>query len=86
MDIRDIEDIAERLAGLLPPQVGPIRDELRANFRTVLQSQLARLDLVPREEFDAARDMLTHTREKLDELERQVAALEARDSAADTSE
>ena len=85
MDIRAIEEIAERLAGLLPPQVGPVRDELRANFRAVLQSQLARLDLVPREEFEATRDMLTHTRAKLDELERQVAELEAHDNSVDTS-
>lgn len=77
MDIRAIEDIAERLASLLPSQVGPVRDELRDNFRAVLQSQLTRLDLVPREEFEAAQDMLQHTRDKLEALEQQVAALEA---------
>lgn len=77
MDTRAIEDIAERLAGLLPPQAGPVGEELHANFRALLHSQLARLDLVPRAEFDAARDMLSHTRERLEALERQVAALEA---------
>lgn len=75
--MRSIEDIAARLSQALPPQVGPLREEIHANFRAILQSQLARLDLVPREEFDAARDMLAHTRRKLDALERQVAALEA---------
>ena len=75
--MRSIEDIAARLSQALPPQVGPLRDELHANFRAILQSQLAKLDLVPREEFDAAREMLAHTRSKLDTLERQVAALEA---------
>jgi BMFP domain-containing protein YqiC len=79
--MRSIEDIAARLAQALPPQVAPLRDELYANFRTILQGQLARLDLVPREEFEAAREMLAHTRRKLDALEAQVAALEAeRDS------
>ncbi len=78
MNIRSIEEIAERLASALPPQVGPLRDELHANFRAILQSQLARLDLVPREEFEAARDMLAHTRQKVDALEKQVADLEAR--------
>lgn len=86
MDRRTIEDIAERLAGMLPPQAGPVRDELRDNFRAVLKSQLSRLELVPREEFDAARDMLAHTREKVDELERQVAALEAGDQVADQND
>ncbi|MBS61410.1 accessory factor UbiK family protein [Salinisphaera sp.] len=81
--MRSIEDIAARLAQALPPQVAPLRDELHANFRTILQGQLARLDLVPREEFEAAREMLAHTRRKLDALEAQVAALEAeRDNAA----
>ncbi|ROO24215.1 hypothetical protein SAOR_15510 [Salinisphaera orenii MK-B5] len=75
--VRSIEDIAQRLAQALPPQFGPVRDEVRANFRAVLQSQLSRLDLVPREEFEATREMLAHTRRKLDALEREVEALEA---------
>ncbi|HLQ85545.1 MAG TPA: accessory factor UbiK family protein [Salinisphaeraceae bacterium] len=76
MDIRALEDIAERLAGMLPPQMEPLREELQANFRALLQSRLARLDLVPRAEFEAAREALAQTRAQLDELERQVAALE----------
>jgi len=75
--MRSIEDIAARLSQALPPQLGPIRDELHANFRAILQSQLSRLDLVPREEFEAARDTLAHTRRKLEDLERHVAELEA---------
>ena len=80
--MRSLEDMAARLANALPPQVAPMREELKANFKAVLQSQLAELDLVPREEFEAAREMLAHTRRKLDALEAQVAALEAeRDTA-----
>lgn len=75
--MRSIEDIATRLAQALPPQVAPLRDELHANFKAILQSRLAGLDLVPREEFEAAREMLAHTRRKLETLERQVAELEA---------
>ena len=78
--MRSIEDMAARLAEALPSQAGPIREEMRANFRAILQSQLARLDLVPREEFEATREMLAHTRAKLDALERQVAGLETRES------
>ncbi|MES1924583.1 accessory factor UbiK family protein [Salinisphaera sp. T31B1] len=75
--MRSIEDIATRLSQALPPQVGPLRDELHANFRAILQSQLARLELVPREEFEAARAMLAHTRAKLDDMEQRMAMLEA---------
>ncbi|MDA3921019.1 MAG: accessory factor UbiK family protein [Salinisphaera sp.] len=74
--MRSIEDMAARLANSLPPQVGPLTDEIKANVRAVLQSQLSQLDLVPREEFEATREMLLHTRARLVELEKQVAELE----------
>lgn len=77
MDMRSLEEMAERLAAVLPPQLGAVRDELRDNFRAVLQSQLSRLELVPREEFEATRAMLAQTRSQLEALEQQVAALEA---------
>lgn len=86
MNTRSLEDIAERLAALLPPQLGSVRDELRDNFHAVLQSQLARLDLVPREEFEATREVLAHTREKLEVLEQQVAELEARGDDAEVKD
>lgn len=75
--MRSIEDMANRLANALPPQVAPLREELKANFKAVLQSQLADLDLVPREEFEATRDMLVHARTRLAELEARLDALEA---------
>ena len=76
--MRSIEDMAARLANALPPQVAPLREELKANFRAVLQSQLAELDLVPREEFEATREMLAHARTRLEELEARVEQLESR--------
>ena len=44
----------------------------------MLQSGLARLDLVTREEFEVQRAVLLRTREKLDALERALTVLEAR--------
>lgn len=76
IDIRRIEELAERLAEALPPGVGPVRREIEENLRAVLQSQLPRLELVGREEFEAAREMLARTRERVEELEAQVAELE----------
>jgi len=83
MNTRILDDIAQRLVGLLPPQLGSLRDDMRANFRALLQNRLAELDLVPREEFDAAQDMLAQARAQVDELEHRVAELEARDDATD---
>ena len=50
--------------------------DLEKNLRTILASFLARLDLVPREEFDVQRQVLLRTREKLERLEARVAELE----------
>lgn len=78
--MRTLEDIANRLANALPPQVAPLRDELKSNFKAVLQSQLTELDLVPREEFEATREMLNQTRMRLAELEARLDALEKQDN------
>jgi hypothetical protein len=76
IDTRVLEDIAQRLARVLPPGLGPVRRELEDNFHAVLQSRLPDLGLVGREEFEAAREMLARSRERIDELEARVRELE----------
>ena len=49
---------------------------MQQTFKSALQSGLGKLDLVTREEFDVQRAVLMRTREKLEALERAVAALE----------
>ncbi|SFN29056.1 ubiquinone biosynthesis accessory factor UbiK [Dokdonella immobilis] len=71
-----IDELAQRLAALLPPGLKEAREDIGANFRSVLQAGLGKLDLVTREEFDVQRCVLLRTREKLEALERQLAALE----------
>jgi BMFP domain-containing protein YqiC len=75
--VRSIEDLAQRLAAAVPPGLREAREDLGANFRSILQAGLGKLDLVTREEFDVQRCVLLRTREKLEELERQLATLEA---------
>ena len=77
IDLAQLDDLARRLSGLVPPSLREGRDELQQNFKAVLQSGLARLDLVTREEFDVQRAVLLRTREKLEHLEREVQALES---------
>jgi hypothetical protein len=55
----------------------PAKD-IEKNIRAVLAGVFSRLDLVTREEFDVQREVLLRTREKLVDLERTVAELEAR--------
>jgi len=77
IDLAQLDDLARRLSGLVPPGLREGREELQQNFKSVLQSGLARLDLVTREEFDVQRAVLLRTREKLEALEREVQALES---------
>ncbi|MDH5832763.1 ubiquinone biosynthesis accessory factor UbiK [Luteimonas kalidii] len=83
IDLNHIDDLARRLSGLVPPGLRESREELQENFKSVLQSGLARLDLVTREEFEVQRAVLLRTREKLEQLQSVVAELEARQSTGD---
>ena len=82
IDLSHIDDLARRLSSLVPPALREGREELQQNFKAVLQSGLARLDLVTREEFDVQRAVLMRTREKLEELEQLVETLQARATGA----
>jgi len=77
IDLNHLDELARRLSALVPPGLREGRDELQQNFKSVLQTGLARLDLVTREEFEVQRAVLLRTREKLEELQRTVAELEA---------
>lgn len=81
IDLAQLDDLARRLGGLLPPSLREGREDLQENFKSVLQAGLARLDLVTREEFEVQRAVLLKTREKLESLERSVCELEAARSA-----
>ena len=81
IDLNHIDDLARRLSGLVPPGLRESREEMAENFKAVLQSGLAKLDLVTREEFEVQRAVLLRTREKLEQLQATVAELEARQTA-----
>ena len=76
IDLNHIDDLARRLSNLVPPCLRESQEELQQTFKSALQSGLSKLDLVTREEFDVQRAVLLRTREKLEALERAVAALE----------
>jgi BMFP domain-containing protein YqiC len=76
VNVHMIDELAHRLAAMVPPGLKQAREDLTDNFRSALQSGLRELDLVTREEFDVQRCVLLRTREKIEELEQQVANLE----------
>ncbi|MDP3856893.1 MAG: accessory factor UbiK family protein [Stagnimonas sp.] len=71
-----IEELAGKLAGLLPPGLRTLRAELEDNFRAVLRANLERLDLVSRERFEVQAELLARTQAKLKKLEERVKTLE----------
>ena len=71
-----------------PPPVGDVfrqlgdllggsgfKDEAGKNAKALLQSALARLDMVSREEFDAQAEILAETRARVEALEAELDAL-----------
>jgi BMFP domain-containing protein YqiC len=75
-----IDDLAKRLSAVLPGPLAEgataLRQDLENNFRAVLQTGLAKLDLVTRNEFDVQAGVLRRTREKLEALEASLAELQ----------
>ncbi len=82
MTSESIDQLARRLAESLPQGLRTMRGELEQNFRSILQSGLARLDLVTREEFEIQETVLARTRAKLEALEERLQSLEAASSGA----
>lgn len=77
MDPKIIDDLARRLADSMPDSLRALQKDMDQNFKAVLQSGLARFDLVTREEFDVQAAVLRRTREKLEALEARLADMEA---------
>jgi hypothetical protein len=75
LNSQSFDEIAARIGKAI--ENSPAKD-IEKNVKTMLVSGLARLDLVPRADFDLQTQVLQKTREKLDALEKRVAEFEAR--------
>jgi hypothetical protein len=80
LDTKFIDDLARQISGSLPAGLREMRQDVEKNIHSLLQASLGKLDLVTREEFDVQRKVLARTRDKLEQLEQTVAALEAEQS------
>ena len=76
MSDNSIENLARKLAESIPEGLRTMRDDLEANFRSVLQNGISKLDLVTREEFEVQEAVLARTREKLERLEAKLEEIE----------
>lgn len=72
---KQLEDLAKNLIAILPPSLQNLEKDIQQQFKEMLQSTFARLDLVTRDEFDIQVKVLARTREKLDALQMHVESL-----------
>ncbi len=69
-----LDELSTKLKEILASS--PAKD-FEKNARALLGQAFAKLDLVPREEFDVQTELLSRTRQRLEALEARVSALEA---------
>jgi BMFP domain-containing protein YqiC len=78
IDPKAFDDLAKRFTEALPPSFRQFQTDMEKNFHAALQAAFAKLELVTREEFEVQQGVLARTRAKLEGLEKQIAALEAK--------
>jgi BMFP domain-containing protein YqiC len=81
LNTKAFDEIAARIGKII--ETSPAKD-IEKNVKAMLASSLARLDLVPRGEFEVQAQVLLKTREKLEALEQRLSELEARIPPAGT--
>ncbi len=72
-----LENIVRQVMQSLPGSDGQLKRDLEKNLHAALQGVFSRMDLVTREEFEVQSELLARSRTKLEQLEKQIAALEA---------
>lgn len=72
-----IDEFIQSVSNALPTGLRDIKQDVEDNVRSAMTGAFAKLDLVTREEFEVQSQVLLRTREKLEALEKVVAALEA---------
>jgi BMFP domain-containing protein YqiC len=75
LNAKTFDEIAARIGQII--ENSPAKD-IEKNVKAMLVSSLARLDLVPRAEFEVQAQVLLKTRAKLEALEKRLVGLEER--------
>jgi len=75
IDIDFLEKLSARLSEILPV-AGSLQADMEKQFLSLLQSNLGKLNLVTREEFDAQLKVLQRAEQTIAELENKIAELE----------
>ncbi len=86
IDPKKIEQIARQVHESMPKGLRDLGEDVEKKIRQALQSQLTRLALVSREEFDVQTQVLLRTREHLALLEQRLTDPETRPATTPDSE
>ncbi len=71
------ETFFQEFSRLLPRDLQRARTDLEKNVKAALHATFDRMDLVTREEFDVQRELLSRTRQLLEDMEKRVEELES---------
>lgn len=72
-----LNKFTQQFATVIGPGLESLNADVRQQVRAAAQSAFEKMDFVSREEFEAQKAVLLRTRQKLENLEKQVAELEA---------
>ena len=83
MQSEQIDQLAQKIESLLPPGIRQLKQDFDQQLRTLLQHQLSKMNFVSREEFEIQRKVLAKSRQKLEQLEKRIQAMEKAPADAD---
>lgn len=72
LNLQSLDELANKLSQSLPPSLKEAKDDMKENFKVILQSGFAKMNLVTREEFDKQTALLRKAQEKLTLLEQRL--------------
>jgi BMFP domain-containing protein YqiC len=83
-NFKGLDDLVGRLSASMPASIKHLHADIENNLKTGLEGGLQKMNLVTREEFDIQAAVLLKTREKVDQLEKQIQQLEQQFSQANS--
>ena len=76
IDPKNIDDLANKIKGVLPESLKNSKEEMQKTLKSGAEGVFQKLDLVSREEYDIQVSLLQKCQKKIDELEAKISELE----------
>lgn len=73
-----LNKFSQHFSTVIGPGIESLNADVRQQVRAAAQAAFEKMDFVSREEFEAQKAVLLRSRQKLEELEKQLAELEAK--------